>query len=1030
MEQPKTSPTPEELKEIQEMEEAMAAMDGQQNEAKVEEKEPTNEAVSEKAQLAEEDLKWEEEQGTPEAVAFKPVVEEKDFIAPETKEEKIEESHLHGGRHYSKEEEEEIYGFNKETKETQETKAEKGPRLPERFKMKSEREIVEERMDLARKECADALYVKEKAEKDVKKLSGIRGKFGAMVDKLMGKPQREGEKEAVKSDAAAWEKAYKIKQDALKVVLKEYRLHLIEGKKKELHGEELEKYAKEVAIETSVIEAKKIFDLKEQKAIENMGSSRKWINEKAIATTDWYRKLPIKTKLLVSGGLLVGGVAAGAVGGVPGAIIMSGAFVGRTSMRILGGMATTAGTERLIKIFQERGVKKEITKNKEFADDFVKSCLEKSDKLDDKMFELLGCKKNEKTRRYILAGTLGGLVASGAMAKAFSNLIPDEWKHAVGRHLSSLVPDEWKEKIAHAVGGGAVRTDGGKITEFKPWSGAYSHDQLENALNNFDKLPPLEQHKIQLWQVLAHNAGRPISAQELESIFQGQKIGAISPEEMQEIMSKMKQGVLSQNEIAKIIDVPANELTPLQELKNITHLPIGTRGPEGAIIDYLKANPEVAKSYGWSGKVDLSKWSGIKAHELWEHNADAMLVKPETLEQLAKLGYPQSREGLEQMMRHINKGFVDFDPKGGMSLHETTYFRVPVSSTIDQDIVAQQGAPIGPENAAMYQGSYEDVVSKHGTPAGSENATTHQSLETGGHEAVKNITEEGFELNPGEKIETRTFHGYGIDIDNKVIVDKNGNIVRVLSSQDNFGKITSEAIPGQPAAGHHIETRTFHGYGIDINEKVEVDKNGNIVRILKSNMPYGRSAGAIIPESSHSGAADVPVHEQAQGATLPHDSAAEHAVQQPETALSQADLKAIAEGKYDAIDWSHLESGVKNFNSGLEYEGFLREKIGIDQLLDQNGMLNEPMQEAINSRVERAMAGALGMSKEGFDKVKEVVVGDMLNADSSTLQSHKEWDPVINYCKEFFKGQIIDYGKYDLKSSVGNFLKQIVQIKL
>lgn len=38
-----------------------------------------------------------------------------------------------------------------------------------------------------------------------------------------------------------------------------------------------------------------------------------------------------------------------------------------------------------------------------------------------------------------------------------------------------------------------------------------------------------------------------------------------------------------------------------------------------------------------------------------------------------------------------------------------------------------------------------------------------------------------------------------------------------------------------------IETRIFKGYGIERTEKVEVDENGNVLRVISSQSPYGSS---------------------------------------------------------------------------------------------------------------------------------------------------------------------------------------------
>ncbi|MDI6603323.1 MAG: hypothetical protein QME57_04455, partial [Patescibacteria group bacterium] len=121
------------------------------------------------------------------------------------------------------------------------------------------------------------------------------------------------------------------------------------------------------------------------------------------------------------------------------------------------------------------------------------------------------------------------------------------------------------------------------------------------------------------------------------------------------------------------------------------------RGPEGAIIDYFKANPEAAKSFGWDGKVDLIEWAGKKAHSLWLEDAEEALAKPETLEQLKELGYSPDAEGYAQMIRRIGKGFVELDPKTGkINLVDTEYLKARVPSEVVSG-VAPKAPPAPPE---------------------------------------------------------------------------------------------------------------------------------------------------------------------------------------------------------------------------------------------------------------------------------------------------------------------------------------------
>lgn len=358
--------------------------------------------------------------------------EEEEIYGPK-KEQKIEvpeEPHPYGERPYTKEEEEEIYRVKAE-------------------KEKTEKDLLLEKLDSAREACADNLYQKDKLARGVERLSGWRRFFMSA--------EKRATRTAAEEDFKKAEESYKKSQESFKGTLKDYRVYLLKEKEAELNNlvakrelkkedadKQLEQYAKEKVIETTTKEAIKLFDAKENLRIQEMGVARKWLAEKTSGIAEWYRKQPTKVKIAVSIGLGIGGVAGGLAGGVPGAFILSAAFAGRTGMRVLGGMATTAGVERGMKIIQERGAEKEIGKEKEFADKFSEALKGKNDKLDDKLFEMLGRKGGQKRNRYIVAGVAGGLVGSGALAYAFQEAmhhIPESIREPILQKIGSA--KEW-----------------------------------------------------------------------------------------------------------------------------------------------------------------------------------------------------------------------------------------------------------------------------------------------------------------------------------------------------------------------------------------------------------------------------------------------------------------------------------------------------------------------------------------------------------------------------------------------------------
>ena len=128
-------------------------------------------------------------------------------------------------------------------------------------------------------------------------------------------------------------------------------------------------------------------------------------------------------------------------------------------------------------------------------------------------------------------------------------------------------------------------------------------------------------------------------------------------------------------------------------------LTIGNRGPEGAIIDYFRKNPDVAvekfgcpkELYGPSGEItDVDKfneWAGGKAHRLWLEDAKEMFEgskKSEIIDNLGKLGYSKDIEGYAQMMRRIGEGGVEINPETGkIELVDTEYLKARISADVD-----------------------------------------------------------------------------------------------------------------------------------------------------------------------------------------------------------------------------------------------------------------------------------------------------------------------------------------------------------
>ncbi len=334
-------------------------------------------------------------------------------------------------------------------------------------------EKIRGKLQESRQELAKALYGKEKTQKDLAKLSGWREMLS-----IFSQPK---DKAGIEEDLKKWDESFEKEQENFKNILKEYRQSLIMAKEAELSKQEksedeikkeLSQYAKEVAILTSAKEAIELHNLKENQKIEQMSREKKWLKEKALKVVDWYRHLPVKAKIAISAGLFGAGLAAGAIGGATGAAILSGVFVGRLTQRAFGGAATAVALESKIKSSQEKSAEKKISR--ELADDLLEKIKEQNEELnqalDKKLFDLTSRKASEETRRYILAGMAGGLIASGAVAQAFRSLwdfVPQEWKiSGFGKPVNAAGGVE--DGKASVIESGGVKGAAGDMTEAAP----------------------------------------------------------------------------------------------------------------------------------------------------------------------------------------------------------------------------------------------------------------------------------------------------------------------------------------------------------------------------------------------------------------------------------------------------------------------------------------------------------------------------------------------------------------------------------
>lgn len=329
---------------------------------------------------------------------------------------------------------------------------------------------IEKVVETKKEKKSDKAIEEEKTKTEILEIA--RGEF-AKVDLMADRYVKLEKKLKMNKTKTDFEKyggnggeEYKEAKEKYFKALKARRVEMLEKAIKQIEGGKLPKSKKnkkikeiiiaEIAKETIVREASRLYDKKRELSLESIGKDSKFekILNVAKKVVNRYRKMPLKRKLMISAGLFAGGFAAGAVGGATGAALVTGVIAGKWFQRALGGSAAAVGLEGLIKRSQEKKVEKKMSV--EFADKLMESIKSGDKKLDEKLLELEGKKKWEKYRRFALAGSIGALIASGWTAKAFGAVIPDEWTDWA-KERADLAPDKTPET--------PVETDASEISE-------------------------------------------------------------------------------------------------------------------------------------------------------------------------------------------------------------------------------------------------------------------------------------------------------------------------------------------------------------------------------------------------------------------------------------------------------------------------------------------------------------------------------------------------------------------------------------
>jgi hypothetical protein len=151
----------------------------------------------------------------------------------------------------------------------------------------------------------------------------------------------------------------------------------------------------------------------EEKIEQEIKQEKSWIREKVEKAADWYKKQPLKYKILFSLGCVGVASASASIGGAVGAAVATAAFTGSAFQRILGGMAIFVAVEGFLKKVAEKG----------------------------------GRERTEwEARRHTLeAAVLGALVGSGKFAEEIRNVAGMIMSDAAVNEVKTIVETVKKE---------------------------------------------------------------------------------------------------------------------------------------------------------------------------------------------------------------------------------------------------------------------------------------------------------------------------------------------------------------------------------------------------------------------------------------------------------------------------------------------------------------------------------------------------------------------------------------------------------
>lgn len=274
-----------------------------------------------------------------------------------------------------------------------------------------------------------------------------------------------------------------------------------------------------------------------EKKLEQKGN---WVMEKARMAGEWYKKQPLKYKVLLSGALITTAGVSALIGGATMGAIAGAAFAGSIGQRTLGGLATFVSVEAWLKHSAEKGGKERTNA--------------------------------EATRHTVEAAILGMLVGSGYFAEGVKNI-----SDATG--LTDLITDAYHywlppEDVEKIIG--SVKT-AVSSAETAPVAPVETPTIKLNVSETF-KTPPAETPHFDIDTTLkiAREASKEITERGLSADFSIELGKDGSPESLERVFHMMAVNhmdmkdvaIFTEAEGAKSLNIAAN-LVKLAEGHNL-----------------------------------------------------------------------------------------------------------------------------------------------------------------------------------------------------------------------------------------------------------------------------------------------------------------------------------------------------------------------------------------------------------------------------------------------------------------------------